>query len=774
MPELDVLSSVLPDDGVIVTRLSEIAARAATAPRLDVAGVRGCADALVVSALVRAGGGPVVVVADDVDAARRLAKDVQFLLGRAESADEDMSEGDQVLVLSTAETSPYADVNPDRRAALSRMATLGHLAADRPFRVLVIAAAALARKLVPRAVVRAHTHRVVPDTDLDRERLVRDLVEGGYLRVPVVEDPGTIAVRGSLLDVWPPGAEEPSRIELYGDGVMSIKPFDPTAQTTRPDITLKELWLPPARDTILTKEHVDRARMRVLQLADMIDWPTMKTRLLVDDVTSGRAFFGADAFLPAYYDRLAALSDYLPDDARFVLTNPSSITRIVLDELGRATADAAAKGSEPQFLPTTFFLEEAEIVADLARRQVTVVHGAPVAGEAEGLASFEVTRESVHLASSDHEDLTRAVKASRSTKGRSGTLAPVARRIRHWKDHGLRVFLTARAQTQAERLAGLLRHQDLRCRVRAAAFDPAWLHERVERAGAGEDEIDAQIVVGPLSRGVVLPGEGFVIVTEEEIFGGRAHRVRERKSRRDNARPFVEDLRSLNVGDYVVHVEHGIGRYLGLVHREVGGLTVDLLVVEYSSGDKLYLPVYRLNQIQKFSGGESGEPKVDRLGGATFAKTKSRVEKAVKQMADELLRLYAERQAQPGDAIEPATDDYRAFEATFPFDETEDQARAIEEVNKDLETARPMDRLVCGDVGFGKTEVAIRAAFRVAMAGKQVAVLCPTRCSRSSTSACSRRACATTRSRSARSRASRARRSRTRRSRASRTARSTW
>ena len=736
MTELDVLPSVLPAEGIVVTRLAEIAARAAAAPRLDVAGVRGCADALVVSALVRAGGGPVVVVTEDVDAARSLAKDVQFLLGRPESADEDMSEGDQVLVLATAETSPYADVNPDRRAALSRMATLGHLAANRPFRVLVVAAAALARKLVPREVVRAHTHRVVPNEDVDRERLVRDLVEGGYLRVPVVEDPGSLAVRGSLLDVWPPGAEEPSRIELYGDGVMSIKSFDPIAQTTRADSAMKELWLPPARDTILTKEHVDRARMRVLQLADMIDWPTMKTRMLVDDVVSGRAFFGADAFLPAYYDHLAALSDYLPDDARFVLTNPSAITRVVLDELGRATADAAAKATEPQFLPTTFFLEEQEIVRDLARRQVTVVHGAPVAGEDQGLASFEVIRECLHLAASDHEDLTRAVKTARSTKGaaapraasggRSGTLAPVARRIRHWRDNGLRVFLTARAQTQAERLAGLLRHQDLRCRVRAAAFDPAWLYERVERAGHGEDEIDAQIVVGPLDRGVVLPGEGFVIVTEEEIFGGRVHRVRERKSRRDNARAFVEDLRSLNVGDYVVHVEHGIGRYLGLVHREVGGLTVDLLVVEYSSGDKLYLPVYRLNQIQKYSGGETGEPKVDRLGGATFAKTKSRVEKAVKQMADELLRLYAERQAQPGDAIEPATDDYRAFEATFPFDETDDQARAIEDVNKDLETPRPMDRLVCGDVGFGKTEVAIRAAFRVAMAGKQVAVLCPT------------------------------------------------
>ena len=730
--DLDVMPSVLPDEGIMVTRLPEIAARAKTTSRLDVAGVRGCADALLVTSLVRAGGGPVVVVAEDGDAARALAKDIQFLLGNAETSEpDDMSEG-AVLVLATADTSPFADVNPDRRAALSRMATLGHLAHGRPFRVLVIAASALARKLVPRSAVRAHTHRIVKDTDIDRERLVRDLVEAGYLRVPVVEDPGSLAVRGSLLDVWPPGADEPARIELYGDGVLSIKGFDPIAQTTRADSSLPELWLPPSRDAILTKANVERAKSRVLQLADMIDWPTTKTRLLVEDVTSGRAFFGADAYLPAYYDELVPLADYLPPDARFVLTQPSAITRNVLDELGRATTDSQAKATEPQFLASTFFLDEDEIVRELGARRVTVMHGTLVAGEAEGLAKYEVTYEGTHLSASDNDDLTRAVKAARATKGtpggagRSGSLTPVARRIRHWRDHGLRVFLTARAQTQAERLAALLRHQDLRCRIRAATFDPAWLAEPVARARDGEDEIDAQIIVGPLSRGAALPGEGFVIVTEEEIFGGRAHRARERKSRQDNARAFVEDLRSLNVGDYVVHVEHGIGRYQGLVHRNVGGLTVDLLVVEYASGDKLYLPVYRLNQIQKFSGGETGEPKIDRLGGATFAKTKSRVEQAVKQMADELLRLYAERQAQPGEAIEAANDEYRAFEATFPFDETDDQARAIEEVNKDLETARPMDRLVCGDVGFGKTEVAIRAAFRVAMAGKQVAVLCPT------------------------------------------------
>jgi transcription-repair coupling factor (superfamily II helicase) len=729
-------ASVLPPEGAVVTRLADIATLAARSSRLDIAGVRGCADAVTIAALVRAGGPPVIAVAEDVDAARALAKDVTFLLGpggagaggRDANDDlDDLSDGDSVLVLTTSESSPYADVNPDRRAALSRMATLGHLAMGRPFRVLVVPATGLARKLVPRDVVRAHTHRVVADADLDRDALVRQLGESGYLRVPVVEDPGSFAVRGSLLDVWPPGCEEPARIELYGDAVLSIKAFDATLQTTRGDATLKEIWLPPARDTILAKEYVDRARNRVSQLADMIDWPTMKTRVLVDDVATGRAFFGADAYLPAYYDALVSLDAYLPPEARFVLASPAAITRVILDELGRATQDAAAKATEPQFLPETFFRSEEEIVRDLDSRRVVVFHGAAVAGATlDGLAKYEVTRDVVHLAASDNEDLSRAVKAARSTKGRGGSLAPVAQRIAHFKDSGLRVFITARAQTQAERLAALLSHQQVRCRIRAAAFDAAWLYERIERAGHGEDENDATIVVGPLGRGVVLPGEGFVIVTEEEIFGGRAHRVRERKSRRDNARAFVEDLRSLSVGDYVVHVDHGIGKYMGLVHRDVGGLKVDLLVVEYASGDKLYLPVYRLNQIQKFAGAEGGEPKIDRLGGATFSKTKSRVEKAVKQMADELLRLYAERQAQPGDAIEPATDDYRAFEATFPFDETDDQARAIEDVNKDLETARPMDRLVCGDVGFGKTEIAIRAAFRVAMAGKQVAVLCPT------------------------------------------------
>jgi transcription-repair coupling factor (superfamily II helicase) len=720
--ELDPLPSVLAPEGVVVGRLASVAASALTARRLDVGGVRGAADAAIVAVLAR-GPSPVVVVAEDADAARRLAQDVTFLMGLRSAEKAFPEEGAEVLVLPTPETSPYADVNPDRRTAMSRMATLAHLATGRPWNVLVAPASALVRKLVPPDAVRAYTRRIVEGQDLDREELVRELTDAGYLRAPVVEDPGSLAVRGGLFDVWPPGMSEPVRVELYGDAVLSIKPFDPTTQTTKSEAPgLAEVWLAPARDAILSKDLVERAKRRVANLADMIDWPTTKTRVLVDDVAMGRAFFGADGFLPAYYEALTPLTAYLPADTRVVLASPAEITRTVREELSQVEQDAATKANEPSFIVAAHYLTEQEAAHDLEARQVVALHATPIAGSSqEGLAVWETTSDAIPIAALDHEDITRAVKAARASKGKTNAIAPVARRILHFRDHGLRVFLTARAQTQAERLAALLQHRGVRCRVRASAFDPAWLGG----AGSIDRDWDAEIVVGPLGRGVILPGEGLAIITEEEIFGGRAHRAREKRAR-DAARPFIEDLRSLNVGDYVVHVDHGIGRYHGLVHREVGGLTVDLLVVEYAAGDKLYLPVYRLNQIQKYSGGDAGEPKIDRLGGATFAKTKARVEKAVRQMADELLRLYAERQAQPGDALEPANDDYRAFEATFPFDETEDQARAIEEVNRDLETPRPMDRLVCGDVGFGKTEVALRAAFRVAMMGKQVAILCPT------------------------------------------------
>ena len=739
--ELDPLPPVLPPEGVTACRVREAAGRVPNgAGVLHVAGVQGCAGSMLVAAVAAAKGRPVVLVTSDLDAARRAADDAAFFVRNApdEATAEDTAQGD-VLVLAANESSPYADVSPDRRAAMSRLATLFHLASGHPWKVLAVPAAGLARKMVPRKVVRAHSHRVIAEDELDRDALIKALAEAGYLRVPVVEDPGSFAVRGALLDVWPPSLDEPVRIEMYGELVLSISPFDPFEQRTKKvaspgaapgepqtvDAKLKEVWLPPAREAVLTRETTARARDRIQQLADMIDLPTTRARALIEDVTAGRGFFGAEGMLPAYYEELETLARYIPDDAVFVLDDPTAITKALREELERATHDAEAKAGEAAFLPSTFYADEGEVVRDLAKRAVVALHRTPVVGEEEAaagsIAVYENARDAIDLATRDHADLERAVKSARASKGKTGALTPLARRIAHWQEHGLRVFLAARAQTQAERLAALLGHQGVECHARLERFDPAWLE-----GGAANGRTNvAEIVVGTLSHGAMFPADGLVLVTEEEVFGGRAHRKKERK-KTDVARPFLEDLRTLAVGDYIVHVEHGIGRYHGLVHKAVGGLTVDLLVVEYNGGDKLYLPVYRLNQIQKYTGGENAAPKLDRLGGSTFAKTKSRVKKEVRKMADELLRLYAERQAQPGHPFPTADDDYRAFEATFPFDETPDQAKAIEDVNGDLEAARPMDRLVCGDVGFGKTEVAIRAAFRAAMSGKQVALLCPT------------------------------------------------
>ncbi len=723
--ELEPLPSLLPPEGIVASRLRDVSARLRTAQSgvVDVAGVRGSAGAALAAAVVREGR-RVVLVAADLEAARRTAEEVAFFVRGASDDDaEETGEGD-VLVFAASEASPYAEVSSDRRAAMSRMATLFHLAHDRPWRALVMPAAALARKVVPRKELARRADRIVVDSELDREALVRSLSEAGYLRVPIVEDPGSFAVRGALMDVWPPSTDSPVRVELYGELVLSLKPFDPVEQKTRKDAPeIKTLWLPPVREAILDERTVARARSRVTQLAEAIDWPTTKTRALVDDVTSARAFFGADGFLPAYYDDLESIFAYVPADAIVILADPPAITRAAREDLERAARDAEAKSGGPSFLPGAFYRDEPEIVGDLGARAVLSLHRTAIGGGAgDGLAAYEAARGELDLASLDHDDLTRSVKAARSSKGKNASLTPLVRRLAHWRSHGMRVFVAARAQTQAERIATLLKHQGVESKPRLAAFDPAWLEETGPAVQAA-----VQIVVGPIARGAVLPADGLVLVTEEEIFGARVHRRRERAKSGDPSRPFLEDLRSLAPGDYVVHAEHGIGRYQGLVHKAIpGGHTVDLIAIEYGGGDKLYLPVWRLNQLGKYVGGESASPKLDKLGGSTFARTKARVAREVRKMADELLRLYAERQAMPGNPLPPTDDDYRAFEASFPFDETHDQARAIDEVNRDLESSRPMDRLVCGDVGFGKTEVAFRAAFRAALAGRQVAMLCPT------------------------------------------------
>ncbi len=740
-PELldDVTSPLeLPPDRP-VRSLGALAREVADHPGIHpVVHAEGCASALLAVALARHRSAPVVLVTSDADGARRVAADLTALgagLPLPAPHDRPLGPDREPLLLLPADSTPFAEVHPDRRAAMTRASALFHVAAGLPWRFLVTTAAALVRRVAPPPAIAAAGVRVERGAELDAGATVDRLVAAGYLRVPVVEDPGSLAVRGGVLDVWPPGAADPLRIELNGDLVAALRRFRPDDQRTVAE--LERAWLAPAREAILTPPALERAQRLVRELCDQHNYPSTKARQLVEDVQSGRVFFRAEAYLPAYAP-LVPLFDYLGPATAVVVDDGVAALRAIRDELDLATGDAARAGDTPVFPREALYVDEGAVGDWLAERPTLATHRTGVAAPSpltplEALATAPVDAPS--LAMTDHAALARAVKQARANRGKQAALDPLLRRIAAWRDRGLAVVVTARAATQAERVAALLRHRRIPIAVTTgAAVEDADDEGRAHLPGgapapaasatspAPADPTAVRIVTGPLARGVIALGEGFVLVTEEEIFGQRAHR---RTVPRRSARAVLEDLRALAVGDHVVHVDHGIGRYRGLERREIAGNALELLVVEYAGGDRLFLPVYRLNQVQKYSGGE-GTPRLDRLGGQSFAKTKAKVQRRVRQMADELLRLYAERASAVKVPLGPVDDDYATFEATFPFEETRDQANAIADVMSDLGSARVMDRLVCGDVGFGKTEVALRAAFRAVAAGRQVALLCPT------------------------------------------------
>jgi transcription-repair coupling factor (superfamily II helicase) len=701
----------LPLDRPILS-LEELSRRAlSTRGTTACVGVEGSGPALVAQRLLRDGAPRVVCLCADTEAAQRTASDLSALSGGLGFASLPASSPAlEPLLLTAQEATPYAEARADRRLSMLRAAALHQVAAKLPSRLLVVSAGALVRRVPPRQVLRAAGVTLEAESELDVPKFSQKLDLAGYLRVPLVEDPGSFAVRGGILDVWPSSSDAPVRAELYGDLVMSLRYFDPEDQRTLGEV--KTVLVPPATEAVQEPGGEARARQALRALCDAFDYPTTKARALIDDVASGRTFFGAQGYLPAFYE-LESLFDYFGADDLLLVEDPPNVVRALREELARARAGEQSRAGLPHFSLPQLYVDEQELLRSLDARRQLSLHRAGVSAPAgsDAIERLEhAAPDAPSLALADQGELERAIKAARQQKGKHDALDPLVEAIGEWHEAGLATVIAARTETQADRLVTLLGHRSVAATRTGDESQPVTREE-------------VRVVTAPLARGVVAQGEGYVLITEEEIFGARARRKAEPK--KGNTKAFLEDLRTLDPGDLVVHVDHGIGRYLGLERKLIGGVGVDLLVVEYGSGDKLFLPVHRLSQIQKYSGGE-GVPKLDRLGGQTFSKTKARVERHVRQMADDLLRLAAERNAVQKDALEKPGDDYQAFEAAFPFEETRDQASAIAEVLSDLQNTKVMDRLVCGDVGFGKTEVALRAAFLTASQGRQVALLCPT------------------------------------------------
>jgi transcription-repair coupling factor (superfamily II helicase) len=669
--------------------------------RVDVTGAQEGAAAVLLARCWQESHRPLVVLTVDETRARRLAADLRYCCLEANG-----TAAPEVVLYPAHDLPAYSALRPDRRNTLARVAALTRAASGSRNLALVVPAQAWTRRVVGRTVFRQHLLPLELAQEIDRDELLNHLVTVGYRPAPLVEEPGTYAVRGALVDLYPPSAAAPYRIELDGDLVCRIRAFDPETQRTAEE--KDDILVEPAAEVFRSRETLSHAVSQLQQACDEVDWPTVRTRELLEGIEQGSSLVSAEAWLPAFYPTLDPLAAYLPEGALYFIEETSQVMAAWAQQwdVAEQARDQALEQGEPSLPPEAHLIagEEARDHVDKASRIFS--YSVAVAGDAPWDA-----QEAMNLGAQDNRALKNALAGQMEAQaGEQDIFAPLTARLAHLtEEQGVAVRLVAHSAGQAERLLTLLGSDRHDVAVIADAYaTPA-------------KPAHVQIVVGELTQGCYLPSEGLAWIAEEEVFGRQARR---RRRRRGTGLEAFDDLSALEAGQLVVHVDHGIGRYQGLVRRTVDQLELEFLLIEYLGGDRLYLPVHRLNQIQRYIGGDT--IKLDRLGGQTFTRRKKKARRHVEELADQLLQVQATRQALPGASCGPPDPMFVQLEATFPYEETDEQQQAIDDVVGDLESERVMDRLVCGDVGFGKTEVAIRAAFRMVLAGRQVAVLVPT------------------------------------------------
>lgn len=622
--------------------------------------------------------GPVLYVGSSPSSARELAEQVQvYALDSA-----------QVRYFEAPDTIFYDRTPWDRETIQARVSLLLELAALRQAQeptpgLLVVASvwSLLAKTVGPRALLRAQQH-LRRGQAIAMYQVTERLVRAGYDPVAVVEEPGTFGHRGSLIDVYPPGLPHPVRIDFFGDEIDSIRTFDASTQRTLE--TLDEVSLPPASEALPEWGAAARAALDAWDLASCNGVARARYEQDREQLLTRTYFRGIEYYTPYLYPNPSTLLDYMPDNTLVLTDDLLGLETAALGLENQATslrADMIRDGD----LPANFSVAHwtwAELKARLGGA-VSLGFGQQAQGAPIGQLFVAAPRFGGQI----EDGLGEAV----SLRGQ-----------------GQRVVLVSR---QAERLATLLQQQHLRVK-------PTPDLPMLPPTGT------LSLVDGILSEGWALPAAHLLVLTDAELFGWvRKQRRREVAPRQAPPEAIFADLQE---GDYVVHLEYGIGIYHGLVRKSIGGIEREYLEIEYDQGDRLFVPIHQADRVSRYMGADEHVPRVHRLGGTEWAAVREKAEKAVRDIARDLLELYAAREVTPGMAFSPDTEWQHELEASFPYEETDDQLRALAEIKADMERPKPMDRLICGDVGYGKTEVALRAAFKAVMDGKQVAVLVPT------------------------------------------------
>jgi len=646
--------------------------------RVDVTGAAVEARALMLAALQEAGGRRIAIVVpgdaaiDDFEASLRLFH----------------HDARCVSAYPSPSLSPYQDLAPSLGVVRNEIRALGMLI-DRSVEILIVPARALFSRLPRPEEFASRIVRVAEGDELEMRELLERLVENGFVRTDLVGEAGEFAFRGGILDLFPPNTAKPVRVELFGDTVDSLKWFD--VETQRSEDESGPVSVLPMGQFAVTK-GMRSALARRLSL-DFMD-PLFKRDVAdkIDRLNENGTFPGIEHYVPVAAETVSFLEYLDPAEWMFALIEPDQITTNVakFESVLRMEYDAAAEKGRAVYPPEKLTTAGPEVLGFLgaARLAFSEVH---------------VGRASASSAGEFEEFRLRAPQVDRYTN----RLPEFTSDVKRGHESGRRQLFFAATKGGREKVERLLKE-----------FDVPFV--------ATSDELQAEIVIadGALPRGFDFEELNLTVYSEWDLFEPPTSTRVGGKKRASEA--FVTDLRDLKVGDYIVHVDHGVGRFHGLQRIPFGANEREVMEIEYSGGGKLLMPMENLNLIQKYSGGADTQPKLDKLGGTAWARTKASVKKAMRDMADELLKLYATRQMVQGHAFSKDSPWQFEFEDAFEFDETEDQESAIDDVKSDMESRKPMDRLLCGDVGYGKTEVAMRAAFKAVMDGKQVVVLAPT------------------------------------------------
>ncbi|MEX0707413.1 MAG: transcription-repair coupling factor [Woeseia sp.] len=637
----------------------------------------GASTSLAAVELARALDRPLILLASDPRQADRLEAETRWFAGDL-----------PVEHFVEWETLPYDTFSPHQDIISQRLKVLGKLSTKRRG-ILIVSAPALLQRLPPTDYVAARTLSITKGQTLDRDAFIESLTATGYARVPLVQEHGEIAVRGALLDVYPMGSESPLRIDFFDNEVDTLRTFDPDTQISGG--TLDAINILPAREIPLDADDVRYFRQRYR--ARFEGQPSQSR--VYRDVSDGISHGGIEYYLPLFFERTSTLPDYLGNDA--VIMAPQNLRDILAgawQEIGERYELCRHDLERPVLAPDEAFVSPDDLMDDI--------------GQLRNIRYESRSLEAADTVLNADTRLPPALRIEARYEDAASTLMSFV------DEFDGRILFTAESAGRRESVFDFLRGRGL---------DVTRIDSWQEFQDGGPRLAVAQ---APLEDGMLLPGAGVALISEQQLFGEKVRqRSRRRRTERD-PEAIIRQLNDLQPGSPVVHAEYGVGRYLGLVMLEAGGTRGEFLHLEYADGDKLYVPVQALDRISRYTGASPEHAPLHRLGTDQWAKAKKRAVQKIRDVAAELLDVYARRAARRGHAFRWPEADYRAFEDAFPFEPTEDQARTIEDVLADLASDAPMDRVVCGDVGFGKTEVALRATFAAVHGGKQVAILVPT------------------------------------------------